>query len=97
MSLINETSTYVFDTESISVGDLIYIEYEYWNSPINGIIMAVSETKLVVIYYPSIANVTNRLELKAEDVVGGGYTIRWSSDLETITEYTSPEESEDDS
>ena len=95
MALVTTEQVNVFDTSLIKKGDLIYVEYENWNEPKKGMVIHVSAEKLVVLYHPNIANVTNRQELLASEVAGGGYTVRWSSDLITVSEYSSVEEGED--
>lgn len=92
MALVNTVERKAFDTSLVSKGDLIYVEYENWNEPKRGIVIHVSEDKLTVLYHPGIANVTNRQELIPADVAAGGYTVRWTTDMVTVNEFTSVEE-----
>lgn len=94
MALVNTVERKAFDTTLVSKGDLIYVEYEKWNEPKKGFVVFVSEDKIVMLYPPGIANVTNRYELVPADVAEGGYTVRWTSDMVTINEFTSVPEQE---
>ena len=102
MALVNTVERKAFDTTLVKKGDLIYVEYENWIEPKRGFVIFVSEEKITMLYPPGIANVTNRLELSPANVAKGGYTVRWTSDMETINEFTSvepepdPEEVEND-
>lgn len=91
MALITKKQVDVFDTSLISKGDLIHVECTNWLEPRNGIVIYVSEQKIVFLQYPGIANVTNRQELYVSEVDDGTYKIRWSSDLVTVNEYTTEE------
>ena len=89
MALVKTVEKSVFDTKLVNEGDLIYVGYVKWIDPILGIVIRVSERDITILYHPKIANVTNRHVLRAEAVVEGGYTIRWTSDLVTVNEYSS--------
>ena len=89
MALVKTVEKSVFDIALIKEGDLIYVGYEKWKDPILGIVIYASESAVTILYHPKIANVTSRHVLKAEAVVEGGYIIRWTSDMDTVNEYSS--------
>lgn len=96
MALITKKQVDVFDTSLVSKGDLIHVERTNWTEAKNGVVIHVSEQKIVFLYYPGIANVTNRQVLYASEVNDGTYKIRWSSDLVTVNEYAAEEVESDD-
>lgn len=87
MALVNTVQRNVFDTDQIHEGDLIYVKRKEWNEPRKGIVTHVSADSIVFLYHPSIANVTNRQDLSADEAASGGYVIRWTSDMTTTGSY----------
>ena len=96
MALVNTVERKAFDTSQVSKGDLIYVEYEGWNEPKRGIVIHATDDKITVLYHPNIANVTNRQVLFPDEVAAGGYTVRWTSDMVTVNEFTSVQEVADE-
>ena len=84
MPLITDSTEKVFDISSVHKGDLIRAQYSAWDEPRNGIITAVSEEKLTVLFLPGIGNVTNYYTILATEVQANKWTIKWSTDLQTI-------------
>lgn len=84
MSLIIDSTEKVFDTASIHKGDLIRAKYSTWDEPRNGIVTAVSEDKLTVLFLPGLGNVTNYFVILASEVAAAKWAVRWSTDLLTI-------------
>lgn len=84
MPLITDSTEKVFDTTSVHKGDLIRAQYNGWDEPRNGIITAVSEDKLTVLFLPGLGNVTNYYTILAAEVEASKWTVRWTADLETI-------------
>ena len=84
MPLIIDSDEKVFDTASIHKGDLIRAKYNTWPEPRNGLVTAVSESKLTVIFLPGLGNVTNYFTIQAAEVEAGKWSVLWSSDLVTI-------------
>jgi len=93
MPLIIDTTSKVFDKASVHKGDLIRAKHETWDEPRNGIVTAVSDDKLTVIFLPGLGNVTNYFTILASEVAAGKWTVRWTTDMETIkTEGTAGDE-----
>lgn len=84
MPLITDTINKVFDKASVHKGDLIRAKHETWDDPRNGIITAVSDDKLTVLFLPGLGNVTNYYTILASEVEAGKWTVRWTTDMETI-------------
>jgi hypothetical protein len=84
MPLITDSTEKVFDTTSVHKGDLIRAKYSGWDEPRNGIITAVSEDKLTVLFLPGLGNVTNYYTILAAEVEASKWIVRWTTDLETI-------------
>ena len=66
----------------------MYVKHDAWDSAIAGIVTFVSQDKITVMYHPDVANVATRQDIYAEDIARGGYTVRWSEDLSSVSEYT---------
>lgn len=84
MPLIKDSATKAFDLDAIHKGDLIRAQYHTWPEPRNGVIAAVSGKELAVLYLPGLGNVSNYFPITASEVEAGLWTVKWSSDLETI-------------
>ena len=84
MPLIKDTVNTVFDEASVHKGDLIRAKHETWDEPRNGIITAVSDKKLTVLFLPGLGNVTNYFTILASEVAAGKWEIKWTTDMETI-------------
>ena len=84
MPLITDSTEKVFDTTSVHKGDLIRAKYSGWDEPRNGIVTAVSEDKLTVLFLPGLGNVTNYFAILAAEIEAGKWAVKWSADLETI-------------
>lgn len=84
MPLITDSNKKVFDTTNVKKRDLIRAKYIGWDKPRNGIITAVSEEKLTVLFLPAIGNVTNYYTILASEVATGKWTATWTSDFGTI-------------
>lgn len=93
MSLIVDKQEKVFDCTAIKRGDLISAQHSCWKEPKTGIVSAVTQEEIKILYQPAIANVTSFLTVQADDVVAGQWKIRWSENLESIKEYD-PEKAE---
>lgn len=93
MSLIVDKQEKVFDCTAIKRGDLISAQHSCWKEPKTGIVSAVTQEEIKILYQPAIANVTSFLTIQADDVVSGQWKIRWSENLESIEEYD-PEKTE---
>jgi hypothetical protein len=93
MPLITDTINKVFDKASVHKGDLIRAKHVTWDEPRNGIVTAVSDNKLTVLFLPGLGNVTNYFTILASEVETGKWTVRWTTDMEIInTEGTAGEE-----
>jgi hypothetical protein len=71
MPLITDSTEKVFDITSVHKGDLIRAKYSGWDEPRNGIVTAVSEDKLTVLFLPGLGNVTNYFVILAAEVEAG--------------------------
>jgi hypothetical protein len=93
MPLIIDATSKVFDKASVHKGDLIRAKHETWDEPRNGIVTAVSDKKLTVLFLPGLGNVTNYFTILASEVAAGKWTVKWTTDMETIkTEGTAGDE-----
>lgn len=93
MPLIIDATSKVFDKASVHKGDLIRAKHETWDEPRNGIVTGVSDDKLTVLFLPGLGNVTNYFTILASEVAAWKWTIRWTTDMETIkTEGTAGDE-----
>jgi hypothetical protein len=93
MPLITDTINKVFDKASVHKGDLIRAKHVTWDEPRNGIVTAVSDNKLTVLFLPGLGNVTNYFTILTSEVETGKWTVRWTTDMEIInTEGTAGEE-----
>ena len=84
MPLITDNTKKVFDTTNVKKADLIRAQYVGWDEPRNGVITAVSEEKLTVLFLPTIGNVTNYYTILASEVDAGKWTAKWTTDFDTI-------------
>lgn len=84
MSLITDNISRAIDTTLIKKGDVIRARYHKWTEAHNGIVAAVTETEIKVLYIPDIGNVTNYFSLTAAEIDGGLWEVSWSSDLQTV-------------
>ena len=85
MSLVVENAAPKFNLENIELGTLMWAKNKYWDEGQGGFVCSMSEDEIIVQYQPGISNVTNHLEIKAQEVVDGEWDeIRWSKDLDKI-------------
>lgn len=87
MSLIVDKQEKVFDCTAIKRGDLISVQHSCWEEPKSGIVAAVTQGEIKILYQPPIANVTSFITIRVDDVITGQWKIRWSENLESIKEY----------
>lgn len=85
MPLITEQTGMVFDAESIHKCDLIRAKHQSWQTEENGIVTAVNQQKLTVLFLSLIANTSNFFIIPVEEVKAGEWEIRWTSDLANIS------------
>lgn len=84
MPLMIEKNETGFDKEAICKGNFIRAKYHVWPNPQNGIVVAVSDKKLTVLYLPEIGNVSNYFVIPVSEAASGLWTVEWSADLETV-------------
>lgn len=84
MPLIKDNTEKVFDDTSIQKGDLIRAKYKSWLDARNGLVTAVSENKLTVLFISGPGAATNFFVILASEVVEGKWNVSWTSDLTTI-------------
>lgn len=89
LTVTNETT--VFDAEAIQHGDVIRLKYKGDNEAVNGIVSRVTPDALTVFYLPKMANVSNYIVIRVQDI-GQWESIQWSRDFTEIFK----EEAEDD-
>ena len=87
MALIIESSRSVFDTTQIEKGDLLYAKHRSWTEGRAGIVIAVSEDRIIVQFLPGIGNVVNHFFIPAEEAAENQWTIRWSKNLTAINKW----------
>lgn len=87
MSILIDSGSKVFDTDQLHVGDVIYAKRNGWPEGRAGIITYVTKRCLTVVFHPAIANVMLHFHIRAEEVQANEWEyIRWSSDLDAVTE-----------
>lgn len=86
MPLTVDNIVKAFDKESIANGNFISAQYRTWPEPRNGLVAAVSDDKLTIIFLPGFGNVSNYYTIRVAEVADGSWNVRWSPDLETIEE-----------
>lgn len=84
MPLIIDSAVKTFDRESIQRGDFVRAQYITWPAPINGMVTAVRDTVLTVLFLPELDNVSNYYEIPVDEVADGSWRVNWSTDLQTI-------------
>ncbi len=87
MSLVIENPRSAFDMSQINRGDLLWGRHRTWDEGKAGIVTSVTESQLIVQYYPGIGNVTNHFLIPVSEAAEGQWEIRWSSDMTDIQEY----------
>lgn len=87
MALIIESSRSVFDTTQIEKGDLLYAKHRSWTEGRAGIVIAVSEDRIIVQFLPGIGNVVNHFFIPAEEAAENQWAIRWSKNLIAINKW----------
>lgn len=87
MSLILNEQKPIFDTASIAPGYALYGKHTTWDEGKTGVVTAVTESQLVVLYHPGIGNVVNHFFVPADEVADGAWELRWSKDLSEVEEY----------
>ena len=86
MSLISNQQSKFFNTNEIKRGDLIRLKYDADTESKNGIVAQVTPDKILIIYLPGTANVTNFISLSVEEAEKW-LIIEWSSDLTVIKSF----------
>ena len=92
MELLSTSGAPGINAEAIAKGDLIRARYSAWTEERNGQVAAVTRDEIRVIWQPNIRNVTNFFSIFASEIADGLWTVKWSSDLETVHMYPVPEE-----
>lgn len=85
--LIIRNPTNVFDVNEVHRGTLIYAKHKTWSDPEMGFVVSVTGNKLIVQYPPRIGNVTNHFFVYADEVANGDWEIRYSNDLQVISNH----------
>ena len=86
MALLTSKESSVFDTSEIKRGDVIRLKFSDDTDAVNGIVANVTSDTLRVFYLPEMANVTNYINIRTEDV-NDWAAILWSDDLETVKSF----------
>lgn len=94
MELIITSATPVINTDAIHKGDLIRAKYSPWTEERNGQVTLVTRDEIRVIWQPGIRNVTNYFTIAADEIAGGLWAVKWTTDMETISSYAPDDESE---
>jgi len=84
MPLVIDSNEKIFDSASIHKGDLIRAKYNTWSEHKNGLVTAVNNNKLTVLFLPGLGNVTNYFIILASEVETGKWEVRWTTDMEAI-------------
>lgn len=81
MSLIIQKTSAVIDLEKIHSGDLVYVNKSGWQEARKGIIIGVSEEKVMIQFKLGEGGATSHSTITAEELNSGTMEFRWSSDL----------------
>ena len=76
-----------FDPASIAPGYALYGKHKTWSDGKTGIVTAVTDSQMVVLFHPGIGNVVNHFFVYADEVADGEWELRWSKDLSEVNEY----------
>ena len=80
MPLSTDTINKVFDKASVHKGDLIRAKHVTWDEPRNGIVTAVSDNKLTVLFFcQDWGTSQNYFTILASEVETGKWTVRWTT------------------
>lgn len=86
MALIKDNEAPVFDREQVHKGDLIRAKHLTWDEYRNGLVVSITDDRLVAQYYTGYGNVTNHYVMLASEVSRGEWQAAWTSDMEEISE-----------
>ncbi len=88
--LITQTETYVYNTEALKPGSLIYARHKSWKAEegIAGFVSGITKEEILVQYYPGIRYTANHFRIPAKEAAAGEWHIRWSENLTDIQEIT---------
>jgi hypothetical protein len=84
MPLIKEKEAPVFDREQVHKGDLIRAKHKTWDEYLNGVVVSVSDDRIIVLYYTGYGNVSNHFSMDSGEVQRGEWQAVWTSDMETM-------------
>lgn len=87
MALVIEKPVAAFDLSEIKRGYLLWGRHSTWNEGKAGFVTSVTESQLIIQYYPGIGNVTNHFMIPASEAAEGQWEIRWSADMTDIRGY----------
>jgi hypothetical protein len=82
--MIKNNEASVFDREQVHKGDLIRAKHQTWDEHRNGVVVGITDSKLIVLYYTGYGNVSNHYTMLASEVGRGEWQGTWTSDMETM-------------
>lgn len=86
MILLNDETRKIFNLDEIKKKGLIRAQYHSWAEPRNGIVVAVGETVLQVLFLTGINTAACYYEIKAEEVFDGKWSINYTNDMDDFFE-----------
>ncbi len=88
--LIIDSDSKEFNLDEIHRGTLVCAQHSSWDEAVAGVVTGAEEDCIRVQFPPSVQNTLNHFFIYASEVDDGEWTIKYSDDLETISQY--PEE-----
>ena len=83
-NLLIESEETSFNLDEIKQRGLVRAQYHSWNEPRNGIVVAVSEKILQILFLPLIRTSAQYFKIKASEIVEGKWSIIYTNDFENF-------------
>lgn len=85
MAMIKDKAAPIFDRELVHKGDLIRAKHQTWGEYRNGVVVSVTDNKLIALYYAGYGNVSDHFSMLASEVARGEWLGTFTADMETIS------------
>ena len=91
--ILIESTRNLINTEEITRGTLIWSKHFSWEEGRTGIVSAVTEKLITVLFLPSLQNVRNHFTIPATELEDGDWMVRYSTDgLQTVISFGEEDE-----
>lgn len=95
MAMIKDKEAPVFDRELVHKGDLIRAKHQTWDEYRNGVVVSVTENKLIALYYTGYGNVSDHFSMLASEVAREEWEGTYTADMETISNIVDPDQEDE--